>query len=113
MLGVAVVSPREQVGAGRWEPRAWCGEDNKQKHLVGCRLSVDTAGWRQRQTGPPQPHAIDLDCGTSPTYLRAPPRWLFLSWGLEMQEQEGRLSAGTETVLGPVAPLPAWDPSGV
>lgn len=82
----------------------------QQKHLVGCRLSVDTARLAT-EAGQIFSYAIDLDCGTSPTYLRAP-RWLF-SWGLEMQEQEGRLSAGTETVLGPVAPLPAWDPSGV
>lgn len=81
---------------------------------MGYRLSVDTAGWRQRQTGPPQPHAVDLDCGTSPTYPQGTPQWLSLFWGLEMQEQEGRLSAGTETVLGPCCSTPClgggWSP---
>lgn len=73
MLEGAVVSPRERVGAGRWEPRGWCGKGSEQKHLVGYRLSVDTAGWRERQTEPPQPHAVDLNCGTSPAHLRTPP----------------------------------------
>ena len=38
------------------------------------------------------------------------PRWLFLLWGLEMQEQEGRLSARTETVLGPCCSTPCSGP---